>query len=376
MRGSKVTILLCSIMAILCLGACGKYPASDTNLEILEAPKVSDYVETSESSEVDSFAHSELSASLQEINRGLIINVKDYIAYITEDKRVYCITEQDSGYLPELTNAKRLYADTEYLIILLENGTFQIYHPRQKQFLSLEEVKESLDEVYNSGSNGGMDEVENKLLLLEAENIVDAYISSFSFVAIKKAGSDTWEFGFNSIAEGDFDKAKDAVSFATNLSYAWPAYILCEDGAVLTLAWCAPGIYEEKKIAQWTGIQDLAYGTILFGRWPDGTVDAPRRSYGEASEMKDWQNIVQISADPFVTAALTADGCVLVDCFQKEDTLKVAEEWTDIIYLSVFTEYILGVKADGSFCVTPTGSWYDTVFEEPEHPKSMVKTGE
>lgn len=366
----KISFILCSMLTILCLGACGnRQPQEEHTAPVAEASSHEDIHEVDAGSQVA--VH-----SIQEEYRGHIINVRDYIAYITEDKQVYCITEQGGNYVPDIVDAKRLYADSEYLIILLENGTFRLYHTQEAEFFTLEDARLDMEAIYDSGYLAGMDIVENQLLLLEAERVTDAYICSFSFVALKKEGSDTWEFGSNSIADEDYEEAKRVVSFATNLSCTWPGYALREDGTVHTLSGCFPGGYEEKQIAKWTDVQDLVCGVTLFARWRDGTVDAPRRSYGEASEMKDWQNIVQISADPFVTAALTADGCVLVDCFQKEDTLKVAEEWTDIIYLSVFTEYILGVKADGSFCVTPTGSWYDTVFEEPEHPKSMVKTGE
>ena len=71
----------------------------------------------------------------------------------------------------------------------------------------------------------------------------------------------------------------------------------------------------------------------------DGTVstDGETRLFG-------WENVIQV-ADGGVTAALHADGTVSV---VGGNSCRDAQEWTDIVAISVGTSHIVGLKSDGT----------------------------
>ncbi|MBR1860829.1 MAG: hypothetical protein IJ796_03055 [Lachnospiraceae bacterium] len=126
---------------------------------------------------------------------------------------------------------------------------------------------------------------------------------------------------------------------------------LKNDGTVLTHIVINTPQTQSEDPEEWKDITDIALGYVPFGISSDGKAHSTNYNYGDASDVSDWEKLVQISASPGITAGLKNDGTVVIrspnnsKCFE-------AENWSDIQYIKTTPFYILGIDTNGDFFFT------------------------
>lgn len=123
----------------------------------------------------------------------------------------------------------------------------------------------------------------------------------------------------------------------TKDGFVYAAYPYYQDGTV--------------KLQAWKDIIAVADGrSYVSGLKKDGTVLCNVYDYIGSIDIKDWKNIVAISASTSLIG-LKEDGTVISTGMNKYDEGNVSS-WTDIIAISTSTSCTLGLKRDGTVIAT------------------------
>lgn len=288
-----------------------------------------------------------------------------FIAYITEDSRVFVITADNEagGYMPGMDHVRKIYgAADSYLFLFMENGSFQIYNVVDHSFVTEKEVEKRLQEVEEgTETTGGYPLLLLFDFLLDVRNAEDAFCLGTDFAAACYNGE--WEGSY---------RGCEALQWEHIVKYTGiyePEMGLREDGTVIFRD--PAGDTDEQlladKISQWTNVVDIAEGFAYFGLLEDGTVVTPRPSEGYASDVTGWTDICHITAAPYVTAGLTNAGEVLVRSPHREEMFQ-AQEWENICYVYATTFSILGITAEGKILMTPAHECNISLQQDIKYP--------
>lgn len=288
-----------------------------------------------------------------------------FIAYITEDSRVFVITADNEagGYMPGMDHVRKIYgAADSYLFLFMENGSFQIYNVADHSFVTEKEVERRLREVEEgSETTGGYAFLLLFDFLLDVKNAEDAFCLGTDFAAACYNGE--WEGSYKGCEALQW---KHIVKFTGIYE---PEMGLREDGTVIFRD--PAGNMDEQlladKVSQWRSVVDIAEGFAYFGLLEDGTVVTPRPSEGYASDVTGWTDIRQITAAPYVTAGLTNAGEVIVRSPYREEMFQ-AQEWENICYVYATTFSILGITAEGKILMTPADECNICLQQDAKYP--------
>ena len=143
------------------------------------------------------------------------------------------------------------------------------------------------------------------------------------------------------------------VQIADNDSASIPEMALYSDGKVYLNT--EGSSYDEllySKTESWTDVAQIADGLAPFGLTGDGRLLTVSNAYYLASDINDWNNIIQISAQAYITAGLKNDGSVEVEVYEQSPKYEDAENWTDVRYIQVTPFYIFGVTGEGRLLYT------------------------
>lgn len=277
-----------------------------------------------------------------------------YMAYITEEGKVFLIMEDNSAgeYISGAAGVRKVFGDTGWLILFLENGSFQIYSPSNRSFVT--EAELDPEKYYAS--------YPVFQFLLSATDAEDAFCIGSNFAAVLHDGS--WEGSYI---------GSQALQWENIVKYTGingePDLGLRQDGTVAVNY--SQGDYDAalvaEKVGQWTNVADIAEGFAYFGLLKDGTVITARPSPGLAADVTGWTDICQITAAPYVTAGLTNAGKVLVRSPYHEEMFE-AQEWENIRYIQATSFYILGIDAEGNFQLTESDRRQFELSEDADYP--------
>lgn len=297
---------------------------------------------------------SEESSDFSRAGDDQVVCSESYMAYITEGGKVFLITEDNSAgeYIPDAAGVRKIFGTSGWLILFLENGSFRIYSPSDRSFVT--EAELDPDKYYTS--------YPVFQFLLGITDAEDAFCIGSDFAAVLRDGS--WEGSYVSCR---------AMQWENIVKYAGingePDLGLREDGTVVVNY--SESNYDAalvaEKVEQWTDVVDIAEGFAYFGLLQDGTVVTARPSPGLAADITGWTDICQITAAPYVTAGLTNAGKVLVRSPNHEEMFQ-AQEWENICYIHATPFYILGIDAEGNFLLTESDRRHFELLEDAGYP--------
>lgn len=277
-----------------------------------------------------------------------------YMAYITEEGKVFLITEDinEGEYISGAADVRKVFGNDGWLILFLENGSFQIYNPSEGDFVT--ETDLDPEKYYTS--------YPVFRFLLSVKDAEDAFCIGTNFAAALYDGK--WN---GSYTDSEALQWENIVKF-TGIN-SEPDLGLREDGTVAvsySRTDYDAGLVAE-KVEQWTDVMDIAEGFAYFGLRRDGTVVTARPSPGLAADVTQWTNICQITAAPYVTAGLTNAGKVLVRSPYHEEILQ-AQEWENIRYIYAAPFFILGISSEGDFVMTASDRCHFRFREDADYP--------
>lgn len=277
-----------------------------------------------------------------------VICGESYIAYITDEEKVFMITEEGTAYVPEAEGVRKIFGYGSAIILLLNDGSIKVYDWPSGLYVTGDNYESHDFEYYIPLCN-----------LIEAQgNVDDLFCIDGGCIGVYKEGQ--W-ISYPSFIEID----NDAIKIIGNCPE--PEMWLKSDGTVA--ASCGNVITEimEKKIESWTDVKDIAIGFAPFALLSNGTVVTVFPNPQDAADIEEWQDICYLTAAPYITAGLTADGKVLVRS-PKDDAILQAEEWKNVCFVKAFSNYLFGVDKDGRLLLTESKSSHLRISEEIEYP--------
>ena len=294
-----------------------------------------------------------------------IVFMDNYIAYITEDTRVFLITPEDEtgGYIPDIDNVRKIFGGAgSYLFLFLENGSFRIYNLSNRTFMTEEELQIWAREIEERGeTTGGYPSLIMLEFLLKVKDAEDAFCIGTDFAAAYCHGK--WEGSYKDCQALQWE---NIVKF---IGLYEPDMGLREDGTVILREQVGDDNAQllADKIGQWTNVVDIAEGSVYFGLLEDGTVVTPQPSPGYAADVAGWRDIHQIAAAPYVTAGLTDAGRVLIRSPYREEIFQ-AQEWENVCYICATSFSVLGITEEGKFLMTPAEGYGVCLLEDAQYP--------
>jgi len=290
-----------------------------------------------------------------------IVIGESYIAYITTDNRVYYVMNHgggavDSGYIPGAVNANAVFGNGWLVFVLDDTGTVSAFNVLDGEHIELsgEMIGPFYDEL--SKCNG---------------HVEDMYYTSPDCWAIR---SDSKWVCSDTLDWVDWSRV---VEIAGNGTGSAPAMALYSDGRVYLNT--DGSSYDEilySKTESWTDVSHIADGLAPFGLTEDGRLLTVSNAYYLASDINDWNNIIQISAQAYITAGLKNDGTVEVEVYEQSRNYEDAESWTDVRYIQVTPFHIFGVTGEGRFLYTEAEAPHDNGLarwmSRNEYPCSML----
>lgn len=288
-----------------------------------------------------------------------IILGESYVAYITTDNRVYYVTNHgggavDSGYIPGAVNANAVFGNRWLVFVLDDTGTVSAFNVLDGEHIELS--GEMIGPFYYelSKCNG---------------HVEDMYYTSPDCWAIR---SDSKWVCSDTLDWVDWSRV---VEIAGNGTGSAPAMALYSDGRVYLNT--DGSSYDEilySKTESWADVSHIADGLAPFGLTGGGRLLTVSNAYYLASDINDWNNIIQISAQAYITAGLKDDGSVEVEVYERTPQYEDAENWTNVRYIQVTPFFIFGVTGEGRFLYTESSGTDGIVrwMDRNEYPCSML----
>lgn len=288
-----------------------------------------------------------------------IILGESYVAYITTDNRVYYVMNYgggavDYGYLPGVENVNAIFRNGWQIFMLDDSGTVSAFDVFCGECVDLSEgvIGPFYDEL--SQYNG---------------HVEDMYFTSPDCWAIRSDGKWVCSDALDWI---DWSRV---VQIAYNDSDSIPEIALYSDGKVYLNP--VEQTYDNNlysKTESWADVAYIADGLAPLGLTEDGRLLTVSNAYYLASDINNWNNIIQISAQLYITAGLKDDGTVVVEVYEQTPQYEDAENWTNVRYLQVTPFFIFGVTADGRFLYTESSGTDGIVrwMDRNEYPCSML----
>lgn len=108
----------------------------------------------------------------------------------------------------------------------------------------------------------------------------------------------------------------------------------------------------QESIKQWENIVSVsAFGTLMIGLKEDGTVVTAGTYNGEmVPDVSKWENIIQVATGQQYAVGLKADGTV-VGVGHKADKQLEFDNWSEIVYIAAGWRHTVGLDKDGNIHV-------------------------
>ncbi len=283
-----------------------------------------------------------------------IVCESDYIAYITDDNRVYIAYSDGTGeYVPGFDSVVQLSGGECELVALNSDGKLVFYDLLEKCILEKFPDWEEISSGFELGGNNVSNLYNFQNELLELDSISNIHMEYPEWYVCNTKDGDVLINGVNWLEEdiAVVESWKDVVKYK---SYTQNVIGLKSDGTILS------HIYENEEsdiynsddsdVSEWKDIVDIDCGFYFFGLESDGTVITNGWYSGECN-VQDWQDIVQISAVPNTTVGLRNNKTVEV-AYELDSGQSEATSWKDIILVKAADDYVLGIKDDKTIVVT------------------------
>lgn len=287
-----------------------------------------------------------------------------FIAYLTEDQKVYVCTENEGQILDAPAGASSLLyiGDARLLIFYPDQETlaYSLWND-DHEFLVTALEKSAWGGECQAENLGACQVFEYEKSLVNLKNVKELWTGSYEMIARMNDGT---------ICSHMISVPVEQWTGMTEIQSHNSGVIgLRQDGTVLWEEQRADDSTgkNEYDVSDWKDIVDLEGG--IFGLKRDGTIVC---SIG--SDLSEWKNICQISYDNYF-AALQWDGTVLAlwDWEHSDLPLINMEDWKDIQAIKVWYGGLVGITEGGNVLATGFKNGERTERALPEDaPKAYV----
>ena len=284
-------------------------------------------------------------SGLDTVPESSIVCESKYIAYITEDSKVYIAYDDGSGeYISGFDSIVQISGGENELAALNSDGELMFFDVLNKCRLEYLPDWEEIVSDFELGGNAVAHVYNLQKEMLELDAIDNIHMKYPEWYICNKKDGTTVINGVNWIKE-DIDIIETWKDIVKYKAYNEGVIGLKNDGTIVAHT------YTEEDFSEWKDIIDIECGHFFFGLKSDGTVLT--NGYEKECYVQDWKDIIQISAVPQTTVGLCKDNTVELayhlDYGQSEASL-----WKDIIFVEAAYDYVLGVKSDKTIIITST----------------------
>lgn len=264
-----------------------------------------------------------------------------YIAYITDESRVYIAYDDGSGeYIPGFDSVVQLSGGENELAALNSDGKIMFFNVSGRCVIEKLQDWEEIQKDFELGGNyvAHLYNLKKEMSGLTGINNINMQYPEW-FICNKNDGNKVI-YGVDWVKE-QTDILKTWENIVKYKSVKEHIIGLKNDGTVMS--------YTEEDLSDWKDIVDIDCGQFFFGLKSDGSVLTT--GYEKECIVKDWKDIIQISAAPNTTVGLNKNNTVLV-AYSLDFGQSEACSWKDIILVKASYDYVFGVKSDKTIVVT------------------------